>query len=100
MKSLLLIVASAFTVNAFAAGVPDTDVCGTLVVKGTNWNGTERLERVLDVRGEKMSVDEFVNRYCQGEPASKTETCSRARRVASIDMAIVSRDMPKGVCKK
>lgn len=100
MKSLLLIIASAITVNAFASGVPDIDVCGTLVANGKNWNGSERLERVLNVRNEKMSVNEFVNRYCQGERASSTETCSRAHRVASIDMADVSRDMPKGVCKK
>lgn len=100
MKTLLLIIASVIMANAFASGVPDIDVCGTLVTKGKNWNGTERLERVLNVRNEKMSINEFVTRYCQGEPASSTETCSRAHRVASIDMAVVSREMPKGLCKK
>lgn len=95
----LMAVFTIATTSAFASNVPDIDVCGKVIPDGTNWMG-ERLKRVLEVRGRKMGVNEFVNKYCQGEEGTKSETCTRANRISSIDMAAVRRTLPKGLCKQ
>jgi hypothetical protein len=100
MKFLIMVLALFVSSSnlASAADVPNIDVCGSLVSKGRMWNGSERLERVLDVRGQKINVAEFVLRYCQSGDAKKTDTCSRALKVGSLELVEVRRNMPNGLC--